>query len=61
MRDVDVTPALADGLRRRVATRTPSELEQFCGRYNIGYVRADADEPFEDIILQTFRKGRFLA
>ena len=45
----------------RRGRRTPSELEHFCGRYNLGYVRADAEAPFEDIILQTFRKGRFLA
>ena len=36
-------------------------LEHFCGRYDIGYVRADAGRPFEEIILRTFRQGRFLA
>ena len=38
-----------------------AELELFCGRYNLGYVRADAERAFEQIILHTFRKGRFLA
>ena len=38
-----------------------AELEQFCGRYDIGYVRADAERPFEEIILKAFRQGRFLA
>ena len=42
-------------------TRTPTELERFCGRYDIGYVRADAERPFEDIVLKAFRQGRFLA
>ena len=27
----------------------PHELERFCGRYDIGYVRADAERPFEEI------------
>ena len=39
----------------------PTELARFCGRYGIGYVRADAEAPFEEIVLKTFRKGRFLA
>lgn len=60
VRDVDVTPALA----RAYAVEWEShatELERFCGRYALGYVRADAEVPFEEIILKTFRKGRFLA
>jgi uncharacterized protein (DUF58 family) len=60
VRDVDVTPALAAAYREAWQTHA-SELEHFCGRYNLGFVRADAEAPFEDIILQTFRKGRFLA
>jgi uncharacterized protein (DUF58 family) len=38
-----------------------AELETFCRRYQLGYVRANAEQPFEEIILQTFRKGGFLA
>ena len=38
-----------------------AELEHFCGRYDVGYVRADAERPFEDIVLKAFRQGRFLA
>jgi hypothetical protein len=26
----------------------------------MGYVRADAERPFEEIVLQAFRQGRFL-
>ena len=37
------------------------ELERFCGRYALGYIHADAAQPFQDVILKTFRKGRFLA
>jgi len=60
LRDVDVTPALARAYGEAWQAHA-SDLERFCGRYNLGYVRADADAPFDEIILQTFRKGRFLA
>jgi len=60
VRDVEVTPALASAYRKEWERHT-AELEQFCGRYNIGYVRADAERPVEEIILQTFRQGRFVA
>jgi uncharacterized protein (DUF58 family) len=60
LRDVDVTPALARAYSD-VWEAHAAELELFCGRYNLGYVRADAERAFEQIILHTFRKGRFLA
>ena len=61
LRDVEVTPRAGRRPTRARGTRTPTELEHFCGRYDIGYVRADAEQPFEDIILKAFRQGRFLA
>jgi uncharacterized protein (DUF58 family) len=60
LRDVEVTPALARAYEE-VWDAHAAELELFCGRYNLGYVRADAERAFEQIILHTFRKGRFLA
>jgi len=60
LRDVDVTPALANAYTRAWEEHA-EELQAFCGRFNLGFVRADAEAPFEDIILKTFRKGRFLA
>ncbi|NQW03431.1 MAG: DUF58 domain-containing protein [Acidobacteria bacterium] len=59
-RDVEVTPALAKAYGKAWQEYTDT-LEQFCGRYNIGYVRADVERPVEEIILQTFRQGRFVA
>jgi hypothetical protein len=53
-------PALARAYSDAWRTHA-EELERFCGRYSLGYVRADADAPFDEIVLQTFRKGRFLA
>jgi uncharacterized protein (DUF58 family) len=60
LREVDVTPRLAAAYAKAWDAHA-SELEHFCGRYGIGYIRADVDRPFEDIILKAFRQGRFLA
>lgn len=60
VRDVDVTPALARAYQEAWQAHV-SEVERFCGRFALGYVRADVAASFEDIILKTFRKGRFLA
>jgi uncharacterized protein (DUF58 family) len=60
MREVEVTPRLAAAYVQ-ASTAHGAALERFCGRYDIGYVLADAERPFEDVILRTFRQGRFLA
>lgn len=60
LRDIEVTPALASAYAAAWAKHA-EELEHFCGRYNLGYLRADAETPFEEVVLKTFRKGRFLA
>jgi uncharacterized protein (DUF58 family) len=59
-RVIEVTPRLASAYARAWETHA-ANLERFCGRYDIGYVRADAERPFEDIVLKAFRQGRFLA
>jgi uncharacterized protein (DUF58 family) len=59
-RVIEVTPRLASAYARAWETHA-TNLERFCGRYDIGYVRADAERPFEDIVLRAFRQGRFLA
>jgi uncharacterized protein (DUF58 family) len=60
VREVEVTPRLAAAYVQ--ASRAHgAALERFCGRYDIGYVRADAERPFEEVILRAFRQGRFLA
>ena len=60
VREVEVTPRLAAAYVE-ASTAHGTALEHFCGRYDIGYVRADAERPFEDVVLRTFRQGRFLA
>lgn len=59
-RDVEVTPRLAQAYRQAWQAHA-DRLARFCGRYGIGYIRADAEQPFEDIVLTAFRQGRFLA
>ncbi len=59
-RVIEVTPRLASAYARAWDAHA-TNLQRFCGRYDIGYVRADAERPFEDIVLKTFRQGRFLA
>jgi uncharacterized protein (DUF58 family) len=60
LRELEVTPRLALAYGQAWEKHT-TELERFCGRYGIGYVRADAERPFEEIVLKAFRQGRFLA
>ncbi len=59
-REIEVTPRLASAYVQAWEAHA-AELEHFCGRYGIGYVRADAERPFDEIILKAFRQGRFLA
>jgi uncharacterized protein (DUF58 family) len=58
--DLDVTGGLARAYGQAWDART-AEIEAFCARYRFVYVRARAEDPFEDIILRTFREGGFLA
>jgi uncharacterized protein (DUF58 family) len=60
VREIEVTPRLAAAYVKAAETHAEA-LAHFCGRYDIGYVRADAERPFEDVILRAFRQGRFLA
>ena len=58
--EVEVTPRLAAAYGQAWDAHA-TELAGFCGQYGIGYVRADVERPFEEIVLKAFRQGRFLA
>ena len=58
MREVEVTPRLAAAYVAAWEAHA-AELEHFCGRYGIGYVRADAERPFEDDRPQGVPAGAF--
>lgn len=59
-REIDVTERLATAYVEAWNTHA-TQLEEFCGRYGIGYLRADAEQPFDEIVLNAFRQGRFVA
>ena len=58
-REMTVTPTLVDAYRKEM-DRYSEEIRKHCLKYQLGYVRTVTDFPFEDLILQVFRQGRFL-
>jgi uncharacterized protein (DUF58 family) len=59
LREITATPALLAAYRAAV-NQQAEEIENYCMRYEMGYVRAATDFPFEELILNVFRQGRFL-
>lgn len=59
-RDVTVTPALLSAYQQEFDTYC-AELERYCTLYGFGYVRTVTEVPFEDLILQVLRQGRFVS
>lgn len=59
-RSLDVTPSIVAAYEATFA-RFCVELEEYCSKYQLGYLRTDTRVPFEDAILRVFRQGRFLA
>jgi uncharacterized protein (DUF58 family) len=57
--DVTVTPALLAAYCAEF-NRHCKSVEDYCNRYELGYIRTITDFPFEDLILKIFRQGRFL-
>jgi len=58
--DVAVTPQLLERYRAAYEAYC-EEISRYCAKYRFGYVRTFTELPFEDVILQVFRQGRFLA
>jgi uncharacterized protein (DUF58 family) len=54
-----VTPSLLDAYRAEYG-RFCEQIEGYCWKYRLGYLRAATDFPFEDLVLRVFRQGRFL-
>ncbi|HEX4996576.1 MAG TPA: DUF58 domain-containing protein [Terriglobia bacterium] len=57
--EIAVSPSLLAAYREAFQRRR-EELERYCMRYEMGYVYAGTDFPFEELILNVFRQGRFL-
>ena len=58
-REVAVTPALLAAYQAEY-NRFCEDVENYCGKYHLGYVRVLTDYPFEDLVMKVFRQGRFL-
>lgn len=58
-RDITVTPALLAAYKAEFDTYC-AEIERYCTLYGFGYVRTVTEIPFEDLILQVLRQGRFV-
>lgn len=58
--DITITPSMLAAYSAEFARHCQS-IEQYCSRYQLGYVRAATDVPFEELVLQVFGQGRFLA
>jgi len=58
-REITVTPSLLAAYRAEFM-RYCEELENYCAKYQFGYVRTTTDFPFEELVLDVFRQGRFL-
>lgn len=56
---IKVTPGLLDAYAEMFEQHC-SEISAYCRKNGYGYVRTDTELPFEDLILQVFRQGRFL-
>ncbi len=56
---VRVTPALLDAYAEQFEEHC-EEVGGYCRKNGWGYVRSTTDIPFEELILQVFRQGRFL-
>ena len=54
-----VTPGLLEAYREKFDEHC-EELNTYCRKYGWGYLKTSTEVPFEDLILQVFRQGRFL-
>ncbi|MEO7275288.1 MAG: DUF58 domain-containing protein [Vicinamibacterales bacterium] len=59
-RDFEVTPHLAAAYAEAWRAHD-AQIERFCEQYTVGYLRADAERPFEEVVMEAFRQGRFVA
>lgn len=58
--DITITPALLRAYEQEFAAHC-AEIERYCTLYGFGYVRTVTDFPFEDLVLQVLRQGRFVS
>jgi uncharacterized protein (DUF58 family) len=57
--EINVTPEMAQAYRHEME-RFSEDIRRHAVKYQLGYARTVTDFPFEELILQVFRQGRFL-
>src|SRR5262245_12109633 len=58
-REITITPSLLSAYHAEY-NRFCEQLESYCWKYQLGYVRTATDFPFEELVLKVFRQGRFV-
>lgn len=58
-RELTVTPDMLEAYSGEMQAFS-ERIRRHCLRYQLGYVRTVTDFPFEDLVLEVFRQGRFL-
>ena len=58
-REITITSELLEAYKKELA-HFCEEIQHYCVKYQLGYVRTVTDFPFEELILKVFRQGRFL-
>ena len=58
-REVTVTPSLLAAYHKEFG-HFCEEIESYCWKYQLGYIRTTTDFPFDELVLKVFRQGRFL-
>ncbi len=54
-----VTTGLLDAYERKFREHS-EDIQRYCTKYGWGFIQTTTNVPFEDLILQIFRQGRFL-
>ncbi len=58
--DVTITPPLLKAYEHEFESYC-ADLDRYCSVHGFGYVRTQTDFPFEDLVLQIMRQGRFVS
>ena len=58
-REITVTPKLL-GQVQQAYQDYQNELQRFCVRSQVPYFAAETSKPFDELMLQVFRRGGFL-
>jgi uncharacterized protein (DUF58 family) len=58
-REITITPSLLAAYQAEY-NRFCGQIESYCSKYQLGYVRTLTDFPFEELVLRVFRQGRFV-